>query len=166
MSISKTCYRIYILVLLIYQQTSFSRRTPDLTADKLTSDALGPGHSKRLGDVDPPEKAAQIPREDGPHVVLWYDGPDIVLWSKGTQQVVLIDLTVPWEERLEVAYEHKLKKYQALILDSQQNGCKAWNLPVEVLVNCYQKTPYLPEDSIFTRRLHIYQNTSSRRDTL
>lgn len=23
--------------------------------------------------------------------------PDIVLWSKGTKQVVLIELTVPWE---------------------------------------------------------------------
>ena len=58
--------------------------------------------------------------------------PDIVLWSKGTKQVVLIELTVPWEERMEEAYERKLKKYQDLILESQQNGWKAWNLPVEV----------------------------------
>ncbi|KAK0144509.1 hypothetical protein N1851_017138 [Merluccius polli] len=47
--------------------------------------------------------------------------PDIVLWSK-----------VPWEERMEEAHECKLKKYQALIFESQQNGWKAWNLPVEV----------------------------------
>ncbi|XP_061778568.1 uncharacterized protein LOC133569990 [Nerophis ophidion] len=58
--------------------------------------------------------------------------PDIVLWSKGTKQVVLIELTVPWEERIEEAYERKLKKYQTLILKSQLNGWKAWNLPVEV----------------------------------
>lgn len=58
--------------------------------------------------------------------------PDIVLWSKGTKQVVLIELSVPWEERIEEAHERKLKKYQALILESQQNGWKAWNLPVEV----------------------------------
>ena len=58
--------------------------------------------------------------------------PDIVLWSKGTKQVVLMELTVPWEERIEEAYERELKKYQALILESQQNGWKAWNLPVEV----------------------------------
>ena len=51
--------------------------------------------------------------------------PDIVLWSKYTQQVVLIELTVPWEERMEVAYECRLKKYQALILESQQNEWKA-----------------------------------------
>lgn len=28
-------------------------------------------------------------------------GPDIVLWSKVTKQVVLIELTEPWEERME-----------------------------------------------------------------
>ena len=58
--------------------------------------------------------------------------PDIVLWCKCTQQVVLIELMLPREERMEVAYERKLKKYQAIILESQQNGWKAWNLPVEV----------------------------------
>lgn len=58
--------------------------------------------------------------------------PDIVLWSKGIKQVVLIELTVPWEERMEEAQERKLKKYQDLVLKSQQNGWKAWNLPVEV----------------------------------
>ena len=58
--------------------------------------------------------------------------PDMVLWSRGTKQVVLIELTVPWEERIEEAYERKLKKYQALILESQENRWKAWNLPVEV----------------------------------
>ncbi|XP_061876851.1 uncharacterized protein LOC133629831 [Entelurus aequoreus] len=58
--------------------------------------------------------------------------PDIVLCSKGNKQVVLIELKVPWEERMEEAYERKLKKYQTLILRSQQNGWKAWNLPVEV----------------------------------
>ncbi|KAM9717486.1 uncharacterized protein ACNS7B_021136 [Menidia menidia] len=55
---------------------------------------------------------------------------DIVLWSKGTKQVVLIELTIPWEERMEEAYERKLNKYQALILESQLNGWKTWNLPV------------------------------------
>lgn len=58
--------------------------------------------------------------------------PDIVLWSRGTKQVVLIELTVPWEDRMEEAHERKLKKYQGLILESQQKGWKAWNLPVEV----------------------------------
>ena len=58
--------------------------------------------------------------------------PDIVLWSKVNKQVVVIELTVPWEDRMEEAHVHKLKKYQALNFESQQNGCKAWNLPVEI----------------------------------
>ena len=42
-----------------------------------------------------------------------------------------IELTVPWEERIEEAHERKFKKYHALIFESQQNGWKAWNLPVD-----------------------------------
>ena len=48
------------------------------------------------------------------------------------KQVVLIVLTVPWEERIEEAHEQKLKKYQSIILESQQNGWRVWNLPIEV----------------------------------
>lgn len=43
--------------------------------------------------------------------------PDIVLWSKATTQVILMELTVPWEERMEEAHEFKRTKYQALILE-------------------------------------------------
>ncbi len=39
--------------------------------------------------------------------------PDIVLWSQATMQVALIELTVPWEERIEEAHERKLGKYQS-----------------------------------------------------
>lgn len=41
--------------------------------------------------------------------------------------MVLVEPTAPWEERTV-----ELKKYQPLILESQQNGWKAWNLSVEV----------------------------------
>lgn len=58
--------------------------------------------------------------------------PDIVLWSQTTKQVALIELTVPWEERVEEAHERKLGKYQSLIFEAQQRGWRAWNLPVEV----------------------------------
>ncbi|KAJ7995782.1 hypothetical protein DPEC_G00248160 [Dallia pectoralis] len=58
--------------------------------------------------------------------------PDIVLWSQTTRQVALIELTVPWEERIEEAHERKLGKYHSLISESQQGGWRAWNLPVEV----------------------------------
>lgn len=58
--------------------------------------------------------------------------PDIVLWSRATKQVVLLELTVPWEERIEEAHERKLGKYQPLTQQCQQVGWRACKLPVEV----------------------------------
>ena len=44
----------------------------------------------------------------------------------------MLELTVPWEERIEEANERKLVKHQPLIEDCQQRGWKSWCLPVEV----------------------------------
>ncbi|VDI13370.1 Hypothetical predicted protein [Mytilus galloprovincialis] len=46
--------------------------------------------------------------------------PDIVIWSPGTRQAVLLELTVPWEDRIEEAYERKMAKYQQLVEDCKQ----------------------------------------------
>lgn len=56
----------------------------------------------------------------------------MVLWSRTMKQVVLLELTVPCEEGMEEAHERKLRKYQSLIHECQQEGWWAWNLPVEV----------------------------------
>ena len=58
--------------------------------------------------------------------------PDIVLWSTQTKQVVMLELTVPWEERVEEANERKRLKYQDLVADCQNNGYRTWCFPVEV----------------------------------
>ncbi|XP_063056077.1 uncharacterized protein LOC134450154 [Engraulis encrasicolus] len=58
--------------------------------------------------------------------------PDIVLVSESTKQVVLLELTVPWEDRLEEAFERKLSKYAGLVSECQQSGWRAKCLPVEV----------------------------------
>jgi hypothetical protein len=58
--------------------------------------------------------------------------PDIVLWSASTKALVMLELTVPWEERIEEAYERKKAKYQQLVEDCQQKGWKTSCLPVEV----------------------------------
>lgn len=58
--------------------------------------------------------------------------PDIVLWSRKTKQVMLIELTVPWESRMAEAHERKLAKYQPLIEECIRKGWRAQNLPVEV----------------------------------
>ena len=41
--------------------------------------------------------------------------PDIVLTSLTTKQVVLLELTVPWEDRIEEAHERKRAKYSDLV---------------------------------------------------
>ena len=37
--------------------------------------------------------------------------PDIVLFSRGSNRIIFIELTVPWEEAVEEAYERKLLRY-------------------------------------------------------
>ena len=41
--------------------------------------------------------------------------PDIVVWSKAARILTLCELTVPWEDHVEKAYEKKKEKYQDLI---------------------------------------------------
>lgn len=57
--------------------------------------------------------------------------PDIVLVSEFTRQLVLMELTVPWEDRLEDALKRKLSKYAGLVRDCQQAGWRVKCLPVE-----------------------------------
>ena len=58
--------------------------------------------------------------------------PDIVLWSRSSRQVILLELTVPLETRLEEAHERKLTKYDQLVTDIQNKNWKVWYFPVEV----------------------------------
>ena len=41
--------------------------------------------------------------------------PDPLLWSKKTGHVILFELTVPWGDQVQEAYEKKLLKYQQLV---------------------------------------------------
>ncbi|XP_063054019.1 uncharacterized protein LOC134448252 [Engraulis encrasicolus] len=58
--------------------------------------------------------------------------PDVVLVSNATKQVIMLQLTVPWEDRLEEAFERKLSTYSGLVSDCQQSGWRAKCLPIEV----------------------------------
>ncbi|XP_029943214.1 uncharacterized protein LOC115385372 [Salarias fasciatus] len=58
--------------------------------------------------------------------------PDVVLTSESTKQVVLVELTVPWEDRLEEANERKRVKYAERVTECRSNGWKACCEPVEV----------------------------------
>ncbi|KAI8507131.1 hypothetical protein Bbelb_155700 [Branchiostoma belcheri] len=49
-----------------------------------------------------------------------------------TTQVVLLELTVPWEDRMEEANERKRMKYQELASRCREKGWKTWYFQVEV----------------------------------
>ena len=44
----------------------------------------------------------------------------------------MVELTVPWEDRMEEAYERKLSKYTDLASSVREKGWQAWIFPVEV----------------------------------
>jgi len=58
--------------------------------------------------------------------------PDLVLWSASLKQVYIVQLTVPWQNAVEEAYEHKKLRYADLAADAQERGWKAKVCPVEV----------------------------------
>ena len=58
--------------------------------------------------------------------------PDIVLWSTQRKSIILVELTVPWEEGCDKAHQRKSSKYQELVEMCRQRGWKAWLFPVEV----------------------------------
>ncbi len=58
--------------------------------------------------------------------------PDIVMWSRKTKNVILCELTCPWEENAEWAHERKLAKYESLKNEIQDNGFVVRVFAVEV----------------------------------
>jgi len=58
--------------------------------------------------------------------------PDTILVSEATRQLVLLELTVPWEERMAEAQERKRAKYQELVEDCRRNRWRTRCMPVEV----------------------------------
>ncbi|XP_073731592.1 uncharacterized protein [Misgurnus anguillicaudatus] len=58
--------------------------------------------------------------------------PDIVLVSEKTRQVVLLELTVPWEDRMEEAFERKRAKYEELAAERRSRGWRTRCYPIEV----------------------------------
>ncbi|XP_078587744.1 uncharacterized protein LOC144868686 [Branchiostoma floridae x Branchiostoma japonicum] len=67
-----------------------------------------------------------------PSVVQTNLRPDAVLWSEEGKKIILIELTVPWEERCEEAHERKASKYHDLLQCCREKGWQSWLFPVEV----------------------------------
>ena len=58
--------------------------------------------------------------------------PDIVAWSDSKKCVLLIELTVPWEENREEAHERKKNRYESLRADCVEKGWICHVIPIEV----------------------------------
>ena len=58
--------------------------------------------------------------------------PDIMLISETSKQVLLLELTVPWEDCIEEANERKRAKYTELVEKCRNNGWRARCEPIEV----------------------------------
>ncbi|KAK3796288.1 hypothetical protein RRG08_041602 [Elysia crispata] len=58
--------------------------------------------------------------------------PDIVIHSASTQQLIMVELTVPYENRMEEAHTYKREKYMDLTKELVNAGYKAVVMPVEV----------------------------------
>ena len=67
-----------------------------------------------------------------PEIVTTNLRPDMVLWSPSKKNIVIIELTIPWEERTSEAHERKKAKYTELVEEYRAQGWRALNYPVEV----------------------------------
>ena len=66
------------------------------------------------------------------HIVSSGLRPDILLVSESTKNIIIMELTVPWEDRLGEANERKRTKYEHLVIDCRAKGWKARCMPIEV----------------------------------
>ena len=74
------------------------------------------------------KKALHFPH----HIVQTRERPDIVIWSDTGRQVIIVELTVPWEENMEEAFERKKTRYETLRTECEDNGWTCQVLPIEV----------------------------------
>ena len=58
--------------------------------------------------------------------------PDIVIHSPSTQQFIMVELTVPYESRMEQAHTYKKEKYLDLTKVLEESGYLAKIIPVEI----------------------------------
>ena len=58
--------------------------------------------------------------------------PDIILHSPSTKRMILVELTVPYESRMEDAHSYKTEKYASLASSLRTKGFKTSVLAVEV----------------------------------
>ena len=94
------------------------------------------GSANLLGSTRDRIVAADLPgewRENYPDIVKETgQRPDIVVWSESDPRLILIELTVPYESRIEEQHQYKLRKYEDLARKLTIEGRPTKVLPVEV----------------------------------
>ncbi|GFO10133.1 reverse transcriptase [Plakobranchus ocellatus] len=58
--------------------------------------------------------------------------PDIVIYSASTQQIIMVELTVPYESRMEEAHAFKERKHLDFTKELKKDGYEAKVMPVEI----------------------------------
>lgn len=58
--------------------------------------------------------------------------PDTVLWSVSQRRLYFVELTVPWEDSVEEAYERKKLRYADLAAEAEQRGWQVRVCPVQL----------------------------------
>ena len=66
------------------------------------------------------------------HIIQTEKQLDIVAWSDSKESVLLIELTVPWEENREEAHERKKNRNETLRADCMEKGWIYHVIPIEV----------------------------------
>jgi hypothetical protein len=66
------------------------------------------------------------------HIAVTNLRPDIVIFSNEKKIIILLELTVSWEENIEAANERKRGKYEALVNTCREQGWNATCEPIEV----------------------------------
>jgi hypothetical protein len=56
--------------------------------------------------------------------------PDIVIWSSRGRKVIVLELTVPWEERMEDTYGVRCQNTKKLDNKAEGRGVSQWRLDV------------------------------------
>ncbi|XP_052280954.1 uncharacterized protein LOC127878469 [Dreissena polymorpha] len=91
------------------------------------------GHPSILDGTNDWELRADLRKQlQFPDIIHTTLRPDIVMVSEKTKKIILVELTVPWEERCTQAHERKKAMYEDLVQECREAGWRAWNYPIEV----------------------------------
>lgn len=67
-----------------------------------------------------------------PEIAITSQRPDLVLWSTALHRAYFAELSFPWEDAAQEAFERKKLRYSELVTEAEHRGWSAKVYPVEV----------------------------------